>query len=103
MVTRVWRGYAALSNPSAYAAHFRDSVLPALRDIAGFQGASLLRRDRPDEVEFMVLSRWDSMDAVRAFAGEDPDRAVVEPEAVAALTRFDARVRHYTAVEDGAA
>ncbi|MDR6288291.1 MULTISPECIES: antibiotic biosynthesis monooxygenase family protein [Inquilinus] len=103
MITRVWRGYAPLSNPSAYAAHFRDTVLPALRGIAGFQGASLLRHDRPDEVEYMVLTRWDSMDAVRAFAGEDPDRAVVEPEAVAALTRFDVRVRHYTAVEDGAA
>jgi heme-degrading monooxygenase HmoA len=79
MITRVWRGYAPLANPSAYAAHFRDAVLPALRGIAGFRGASLLRHDRPDEVEFMVLTRWDSMAAVRAFAGEDPERAVVEP------------------------
>lgn len=102
MITRVWRGYAPRSNPAAYAVHFREAVLPALRGIGGFRGASLLRHDRAKEVEFMVLTRWASMDAVRAFAGADPDRAVVEPAAVAALTRFDDRVRHYEVVEEGA-
>ena len=101
MIVRIWRGTAALSEPSAYPEHFRGAVLPALRGIAGFRGASLLRQDRPGEIEFMVLTRWESMDAIRAFAGDDPEQAVVEPAAVAALIRFDGRVHHYTVVEEG--
>lgn len=101
MIVRVWRGTAAPSNPSDYPEHFQSAVLPALRGIAGFRGASLLRHDRPGEIEFMVLTRWESMAAIRAFAGDDPERAVVEPAAVAALIRFDGRVQHYTVVEEG--
>ncbi|MGK9166207.1 antibiotic biosynthesis monooxygenase [Inquilinus limosus] len=102
MIVRVWRGWAAPSNPLAYPEHFHGAVLPALRGIAGFRGASLLRQNRPGEIEFMVLTRWESMEAIRAFAGDDPEQAVVEPEAVAALMRFDGRVQHYAVVEEGA-
>jgi heme-degrading monooxygenase HmoA len=100
MIVRTWRGRAALSNPEAYPAHFHDNVLPALRKVAGFRGASLLREDGPDVIEFLVLTRWDSMNAVRAFAGDDPGHAVVEPEAVAALVSFDRRSRHYELIEE---
>jgi heme-degrading monooxygenase HmoA len=102
MIVRTWRGRAAPSNPDAYPAHFRHNVLPELRHIAGFRGASLLREDGADAIEFLVLTRWESMDAVRTFAGADPGHAVVEPEAAAALVSYDRRVRHYQVVEETA-
>jgi heme-degrading monooxygenase HmoA len=98
MIVRAWRGRAAKGNP-AYIEHFRRNVMPELREIEGFLGASLLREERADEIEFLVLSRWASMDAVRGFAGADVSRAVVEPEAVAALKDYDRTVHHYEVVE----
>lgn len=100
MIVRTWRGRASLSNPLAYVNHFRRSVLPQLRKIDGFLGASLLREDRSDDIEFLVLTKWASMDAVRAFAGERVSRAVVEPEAAAALLSFDEIVHHYEVVDE---
>jgi heme-degrading monooxygenase HmoA len=100
MIVRTWRGRADLSRSHAYPEHFRRNVLPALRTVEGFLGASLLRHDGPDEIEFVVLTRWTSMEAIRAFAGPDADKAVVEPEAVAALIDFDRTVRHYTVAEE---
>jgi heme-degrading monooxygenase HmoA len=101
MIVRSWRGRADPTKANAYPDHFRRNVLPELRGIAGFKGAQLLRHDRQREVEFLVLTRWASMDAIRAFAGQDASQAVVEPEAVAALVSFDKTVTHYDVVEDG--
>lgn len=95
MVVRAWRGYGAVANAQAYPQHLLQSVRPKLEQLAGFQGLYLLCRRDTKEVEFLVLTLWDSMDAVQAFAGEDPHRAVVEPEARAALVRFDTVVQHY--------
>jgi heme-degrading monooxygenase HmoA len=100
MIVRAWRGRASPSNPRAYVEHFERNVLPALKSVEGFVAASLLRRDRSDEIEFLVLTKWASMDAIRAFAGDDVTRAVVEPEAVAALISFDATVQHYEVVKE---
>ena len=58
-----------------------------------------MRQDRAGQIEFVVMTRWASLEAIRAFAGEALERAVVEPGAVAALERFDETVRHYEAVE----
>jgi heme-degrading monooxygenase HmoA len=100
MIVRAWHGQASAANSLAYVEHFRSNVLPELRAISGFRGACLLREDRADEVEFVVLTKWVSMDAIRAFAGDDVSRAVVEPEAVRALSTFDATVRHYEIVDE---
>ena len=94
MIMRAWRGHASPSKPDDYPAHFRNNVLPELRGISGFLGASLLRQDHTDRIEFLVLTRWASMDSIRAFAGANVANAVVEPEAVAALTDFDRTVQH---------
>jgi hypothetical protein len=59
-----------------------------------------MRDDREDGVEFFVLTKWASMDAVRSFAGDDVERSVVEPEAVAVLTSFDPTARHYEVVDE---
>jgi heme-degrading monooxygenase HmoA len=100
MVVRTWRGRASSVNDRDYVRHFQGNVLPELRTIAGFRGALLLRDKRGEEVEFLVLTKWASMDAVRSFAGDDVERAVVEPEGVAALTSFDPTARHYEVVDE---
>jgi heme-degrading monooxygenase HmoA len=100
MIIREWRGRADLSKAQAYPAHFRAKVLPELRGAPGFVGAQLSRRQVDDRVEFLVLTRWQSMDSIRGFAGAEIAKAVVEPGAVAALTDFDATVRHYEVVEE---
>jgi len=95
MIIRMWRGFASKTTRDAYPKHLLETVRPRLEGISGFRGLYLLRRDHPDEVEYQVLTMWESMDAVRAFAGDYPEHAVVEPEAAAVLTRFDDVVRHY--------
>ncbi len=100
MVIREWRGRAAPDKADDYPRHFRSSVLPELRGIAGFRGAYLSRRNTAGHVEFLVLTRWDSMNAIRAFAGSDAERAVVEPGGGAALADFDPHVRHYEVLAD---
>jgi heme-degrading monooxygenase HmoA len=100
MIIRTWRGWAALSNQGAYVEHFIRSVVPELRGVEGFAGATLLREVRADQVEFCVVTKWTSLDAIHGFAGDDITRAVVEPEAVAVLLDFDKAVRHYEVVEE---
>ena len=99
MIIREWRGRAQAERAEAYPQHFRQHVLPELHRLSGFLGADLCRRPRGPQIEFLVLTRWRSMDAIQAFAGTDVGRAVVEPGAVAALTDFDAEVSHYEVIE----
>ena len=100
MIARLWRGVAAdAASADAYQRHVTTSVLPELRRIAGHRGAKVLRRTEGNGTEFLVLTFWDSMDAIRRFAGADPERAVVEPEAQAVLSDYDDFVRHYEVQE----
>ena len=99
-IVRAWRGRAALSMSDAYPRHFHDNVLPELQGLKGFLGASLLRHDHADHIEFLVLTRWTSMEAIRSFAGATINQAVVEPEAVAALIDFDRTVVHYRTIDE---
>ena len=100
MILREWRARASQASAERYPAHFRSSVLPALRQIDGFLDARLYRKPSGEEIEYLVLSRWRSLEAVKAFAGTDYERAVVEPEAAAALLSFDRAVRHYELVAE---
>lgn len=100
MIIREWRGRANHLRGNAYPKHFRGVVLPELHRLKGFRGATLAQRKLDDRIEFVVLTRWDSLEAIRAFAGSDIERAVVEPGAAAALVEFDARVRHYEVTEE---
>ncbi len=94
MIARIWKGWATPEQADGYAAYYRDEVIPGLRQIAGFRGAELLRRD-DTEVEFVSITRFASLDAVRAFAGDDYDVAVVTPHARQFLARFDPTCAHY--------
>jgi heme-degrading monooxygenase HmoA len=100
MIIREWRGRAAKSNANAYPKHFRTIVIAELRQVPGFLGGHLSQRSVNDKIEYLVLTRWESMDAIRGFAGSDVDRAVVEPGAVATLIDFDDHVQHYEVIEN---
>ena len=100
MIVRVWRGQTTPKNADAYLRHVTDKVLPSLLGIGGYLGARVLRREVAEGMEFLVLTQWDSWDAIRAFAGEDPDVAVIEPAAKAVLAEFDSFVRHFHVAYD---
>lgn len=95
MIGRIWHGWTTPESADAYEQLLRGEVLPGIDRIEGFQGAQVLRRDAGDEVEFVTLTFFDSLDAVRAFAGEDYEVAVVLPEAQQLLAHYDARSAHY--------
>jgi heme-degrading monooxygenase HmoA len=76
-------------------------MFPSIHEVDGFVGADLLRSDG-EEVAFITITRFESLDAVRRFAGEDYETAVIEPEARALLSRFDERSQHYEIVLDRA-
>lgn len=101
MIIRCWQALAKADREAAYLAHFRAEVLPALRSLAGFHGATVLRRPRPDGIALTVLTRWESMAAVRAFAGENVESAVVAPAAQPCFHSYDPRVTHHEMVLDG--
>ncbi len=95
MIARLWRGRSTPELASVYVRHVTERVFPSLESISGHRGAWLLRREMDRRVEFLVLTLWDSMEAVGRFAGDDPNAAVVEPAARAALAEFDKIVAHY--------
>ena len=100
MIVRTWSARATGDGSKKYTSHFRRKVLPQLQRIRGYRGALLLRRGENEEVEVQVLTFWNSMAAIRQFAGTDPGRAVVEDEAKAVLQDFDSRVTHSQVVLD---
>lgn len=100
MITRMWRGWTRSDEADRYEQHYRSEVLPTLRQVPGFRGARLLRRTVGEETEFVSLTFFDNLDAVRSFAGPEYETAVVAEEARRVLLRFDERVCHYeTTVE----
>jgi heme-degrading monooxygenase HmoA len=101
MISRVWHGWTRREDANAYERMLRTRILPGIHRVAGYQGADLLRRDAGDEVEFVTITRFDSMDAVRAFAGADYEVAVIPPEAQSLLSRYDERSTHYETVVRG--
>ena len=100
MIVRAWHATATAEGADAYRDHFTRSVLPELQRIDGYHGAYLLRRSHDGHVELQVLTLWDSLDAIRGFAGADLEDAIVEPAAQAALATYDTTVIHHTVVVD---
>jgi heme-degrading monooxygenase HmoA len=95
MIARHWRGVAHADTADAYLDHLRRSTLPEIREISGFRGAYVLRGPGGDEVEFVVITLWNSRESVETFAGQDLEAAVVPDEARRLLARFDERVELY--------
>lgn len=97
MIGRIWHGYTTFEKADLYENLLREEIFLGIRDrhIPGFQEIQLLRRDMDIEVEFITIMWFDSIEAVKAFAGADYEAAVVPPEARAILSRFDERSQHY--------
>jgi hypothetical protein len=97
MICRIWHGWTLTANADAYEALLKSEIFTGIqgRRIAGYRGIQLLRRRMEPEVEFITIMWFDSLDAVRTFAGKDYEAAVVPPKARALLARFDARSQHY--------
>ena len=97
MLSRIWRGWTTFENSAAYEALLKNEVFPSIqnRQLAGYLGIYLLRRNLEMEAEFMTIMWFDSREAIRAFAGEDEEAAVVPPAAQTLLARFEERARHY--------
>ncbi len=95
MIARSWTAEATPASAVRYLQHFRQKVQPVIASIEGHRGAYVLKRTLGEGVEIVIITLWESMEAVRKFAGDDPDVAVVTSEARAILTRFDEHVVHY--------
>jgi hypothetical protein len=98
VILRYWRGWTTPENADSYQKIVSEQVLPgiAARQLDGYSGAYLLRRDLDHEVEFATVMIFDSLDHVRAFAGDDYETAYVPPAARAVLAHFDEKSAHYT-------
>jgi len=91
----MWRGWTASENADAYERFLLTELFPAMREIPGFRGAEVLRRDDDGEVAFVTLTRFDSLAAIRAFAGDDYETPVLEPAARSLLAHYDERALHF--------
>jgi heme-degrading monooxygenase HmoA len=99
MIARTWRGAVRAEDADTYLDILRATGLAAFRATPGNRGFTTLRRIVGDRAEFLLVSFWDSMDAVRAFAGREPERAVFYPEDEAYLIERDLHVDHYEVVD----
>ena len=97
MIARIWHGWTKPENATAYEDMLRDEIFPSIaaRNIKGYRGAELFIYKNGAEVEFMTLLRFDSMEAVKEFAGADESKPVIYPKAESLLTRMDERSTHY--------
>ena len=95
MIARVWHGWTKPENADAYEAMLKPELLPGISKHTGYRGSYLLRRRAGEEVEFVTMLLWDSMDALRSAAGPDYERAIIPEERRKYVARFDATCAHY--------
>jgi heme-degrading monooxygenase HmoA len=95
MIARAWKGWTKAEHAAAYEKLLREVVYPGLRKINGYHGGYILRRDGKDETEFVTVNFFESLEAVKAFAGREYEVPVFEPEARRLLSRVEPIARHY--------
>jgi heme-degrading monooxygenase HmoA len=95
MIARIWHGYTSPEHADAYEAMLKPELLPGISKVKGYRGSYLLRRKAGDEVEFITIMIWDSIDAIRAVTGPDYETAVIPEERRKYLSRHDAKSAHY--------
>jgi len=98
VISRQWRGLAKAVFAEAYVEHLQTETFPALDKLPGFVGASILRRPVPEGVEFLIVTTWASVEAIRAFAGPNAESAVVPQKVHEMMVDYDRIVRHYEVV-----
>jgi heme-degrading monooxygenase HmoA len=100
MISRHWKGVAKSEEADHYIHHLRNDTFPKLARIGGFIRVSVLRRSTVQGTEFLVVTTWQSIEAIRQFAGESAQIAVVPPEVQAMMVDYDREVAHYEIVEE---
>src|SRR5215813_1399881 len=95
MIARVWHGFTKPEHADAYEAMLKPELLPGLSRVEGYLGSYLLRRNAGDEVEFITIIHWESIEAIRAVAGPDYETAVIPQERRKYLSHYDAKSAHY--------
>ncbi len=97
MITRIWHGYTSRENARAYEELLKTEVFIEIKNkqVEGYKGIQLLRRELNDEVEFITIMQFTSLDAVKAFAGEEYEKSYVPAAARRILKRFDEKAQHY--------
>ena len=98
MIARVWHGNTKPENADAYENMLKPELLPGVGKVKGYKGSYLLRRDGADEVEFITIMLWDSIDTLRGFAGPDYEASIIPEERRQYLSRHDAKAVHYEIV-----
>lgn len=100
MIARIWHGWTTPQNADKYEALLKEEIFVGIQDrrIRGFKSIQLLRREVNGEVEFITIMMFESLDAVREFAGEEYEQAVVPEKARKLLSRFDERSQHYAII-----
>ena len=101
MISRIWHGWTTLENADVYENLLKTEIFPgiAAKNVAGYRGIQLLRRQLRNEVEFITIMKFDSLDAVKQFAGEDYEKSYVPDKAKAVLLRHDEKSQHYAVKE----
>jgi hypothetical protein len=99
MISRHWRGIVRTADAGRYVSHLQTETFPQLARIAGFVSASILKREVADGVEFRIVTTWTSLEAIRAFAGDRIEQAVVPDPVQQMMLSFDSMVEHYEVVE----
>ena len=95
MIARIWHGWTRPEDSEAYRQLLLTKILPAIHRVVGYRGAYLLHRDGAAEVEFVTVMLWDSLEALRCFAGNDYEQAIVPVERRKLLSHYDERSAHY--------
>ncbi|MFL5618065.1 MAG: antibiotic biosynthesis monooxygenase family protein [Gemmatimonadaceae bacterium] len=98
MIARIWHGSTKPEDADAYESHLKPELLPGLSEMRGFRRSYLLRRAVGEEIEFVTIILWDSLDDVRQMAGPDYEQAVIPADRLPLLTHHDARAAHYEVV-----
>ena len=95
MIERHWKGIAAKGRANEYIAHLRNDTFEKIKKIKGFISASILKRDLSDGVEFLVITKWETLESIKQFAGDEIETAVVPTLVQDIMVRYDKSVRHY--------
>jgi heme-degrading monooxygenase HmoA len=103
MISRQWRGLAKRAHADRYVEHLRRETFPTLAKIPGFITATLLKRGVEQGIEFLIVTHWQSLEAIEKFAGRDPEVAVVPESVQEMMLDYDRTVRHYEVVDEDAA
>ena len=95
MIARIWHGYTKPEHAGAYEALLKPELLPGIGKVRGYRGSYLLRRETGNEVDFITIMLWDSINWIRAVSGPDYETAVIPEERRQYLSRYDAKSAHY--------